>query len=392
MKKILALILSLLAISALIASCNRKTPYDDPGLTIDPSHTATKDENTHIHDYSFSSAFEKGQCATCGETSEHCEVDGTYFVPLDNDPEDKFFVVVNLELSKVYFVKYVGSHSTVLSTEPVLAVNPDESLFTIPSATSADPLSITYNSEEKTISVDYPIVPSNPLQRFSDNTEKSPLPTEHFWTSATCSRRSHCIVCNLERGDLEQHKLLPADCYTPKRCSVCGQAFGIPLYHDVENGKCTRCGRSCLWETRTYVDEFGRSTGEEYVCLVERAKGKFSNTATTNSLLTVQIFADKKEVCIFLRQYGSQDVRTSYSTDYRVKMLKDNGEVMTFNGCMYSDRIRFYSSDSEKILDALQSGKTLSFYIEKRNSATTYRFDIDCSNFSEEYSKMLKSQ
>lgn len=389
MKKIFALALSLFIVCVSIQSCSRKPPYDEPELTLASSSTTAEYENVHIHSFSYSSAFEKGRCETCGETSGHCEVDGTYCVPLDNRSENRFFVVVNLEASEVSFVNYKYNHSTVLATDTVLAVNPEESSFTFSSPESEEPISVIYNPEEKTISIDNPIVPASPLQRFSDSTKKISLPTEHTWTLARCGKRSFCVVCREERGEPGEHKYIAPDCLNPLRCSECGETFGKPLGHSVENEKCTRCGKACHWGVRTYFDEFDRPTNKKYACLINGAKGTFTNTATTDSLLTVQVLADKKGVAILLRHYGSMDVRTSYSIDYTVKVLKDNGVVMTLDGRMSSDRIWFSSSGDKELLAALRSCKKLSFYIAQCDSATTYRFDINCSNFAEAYSEIF---
>ena len=69
--------------------------------------------------------------------------------------------------------------------------------------------------------------------------------------SANCKHKSKCTECGGEVGALGDHKEgTPATCTTKAVCSVCGQAYGGPLGHDLVNGVCTRIATGkCVCKT-----------------------------------------------------------------------------------------------------------------------------------------------
>ena len=83
--------------------------------------------------------------------------------------------------------------------------------------------------------------------------------------SADCKHKSKCTECGGEVGALGDHKEgTPATCTTKAVCSVCGQAYGEPLGHDLKGGVCTRiatgkcvCSRDhkALWTAATASQE-----------------------------------------------------------------------------------------------------------------------------------------
>lgn len=84
--------------------------------------------------------------------------------------------------------------------------------------------------------------------------------------SADCKHKSKCTECGGEVGALGDHKEgTPATCTTKAVCSVCGQAYGEPLGHDLDSnlvckriatGKCV-CSRDhkALWTAETASQE-----------------------------------------------------------------------------------------------------------------------------------------
>ena len=69
--------------------------------------------------------------------------------------------------------------------------------------------------------------------------------------SADCKHKSKCTECGGEVGALGNHKEgTPATCTTKAVCSVCGQAYGDPLGHDLKGGVCTRIATGkCVCQT-----------------------------------------------------------------------------------------------------------------------------------------------
>lgn len=79
-----------------------------------------------------------------------------------------------------------------------------------------------------------------------------------------------------------------------KRCSECGEVLvaqeTVPaLGRTTESGTCERCGQSFGdWRIDYSVDDFNQPTDEWYITEDEYLVGTFSNSATTNSVLSVQ--------------------------------------------------------------------------------------------------------
>ena len=75
-----------------------------------------------------------------------------------------------------------------------------------------------------------------------------------------------------------------------------------------------------LWSVNYYVDDFQQPTEEWYITNETSFTGTFSNSATTNSKLLVQVAVDEfegegKRVAFFLYEYGRNQVKNS-STNY----------------------------------------------------------------------------
>ena len=108
--------------------------------------------------------------------------------------------------------------------------------------------------------------------------------------SADCKHKSKCTECGGEVGALGDHKEgTPATCTTKAVCSVCGQAYGDPLGHDLDSnnvckriatGKCV-CSRDhkALWTAATASQETvkcpecGKSVEKESVSVAFTLRG-----------------------------------------------------------------------------------------------------------------------
>lgn len=152
-----------------------------------------------------------------------------------------------------------------------------------------------------------------------------------------------------------------------------------------------------MWEIAYYVDEFRMPTDEAYIRNAEMIVGTFSNSATTNSELLVRFIVDADSLAIILYEYGSSQVKNSYSSksqDYDVTMMDANGKKHFLTGYIFSDsdRIYFLSGDEEIVLNALKENGTIRFAITESDRKTnSYIFAIeDSSYFGNAYSVFSK--
>lgn len=177
-------------------------------------------------------------------------------------------------------------------------------------------------------------------------------------------------------------------------CSICGEVIVkqqpvAPLGHTTSAGTCERCGESFgAWTVKYYVDEFNDPTSQKYITTELLLNGTFSNTATTNSKLTAKILVDSVFISFILYEYGSQQVKSGISDEYRIS-IKYGYHKTTIYGNMRTDRIAAYgSADEATLLEALTSGDTVTFYIEDTKYRTSnYLFSVESSNFKDLYNK-----
>lgn len=148
-----------------------------------------------------------------------------------------------------------------------------------------------------------------------------------------------------------------------------------------------------IWEKKYYVDDFDMETDEWYVANKDAFSGKFSNSATTDSLLYAYIIADATDVSIMLYEYGRSQVKNSfsrYNEDYNITMLLDDKSKVDVKGSIYTsgDRIVISAANKDKVLNALKTNKNITFRIVQANrEIDTYIFTAETSNFASLYTK-----
>lgn len=182
-----------------------------------------------------------------------------------------------------------------------------------------------------------------------------------------------------------------------KHCSVCNMVFVEqekvnPLGHTTTGGLCSNCNQSIgIWTIKNYVDEFKEKTDKPYIDTISRITGSFSNSATTNSKLSVAFAIEEDTFSIFLYEYGNNLVKSSSSKSYGIT-VKVGAYKFNVSGVMNEDRIEIYSELSIiELRNALSSGKTVDFYIEEKDrKITNYLFSVESSNFSVEYDKLVE--
>ena len=148
------------------------------------------------------------------------------------------------------------------------------------------------------------------------------------------------------------------------------------------------------WKLEYYVDEFKQPTERWYIRSSKPFWGTFSNSATENSELAVDILVDEEAISIVLYEYGNYWVKNQwydYQIEYKVKMRIPGMDDLETTGFMYSrsdggDRIFIVSPAKDFIIDTLLSGDEISFSVRSEsNSFTKYLFTIQADNFLEIY-------
>lgn len=149
---------------------------------------------------------------------------------------------------------------------------------------------------------------------------------------------------------------------------------------------------SQLWDTYYYVDDFNQETSEWYVGNTTELIGSFSNSATTDSALLVNMIVDcYGEIGIFLYEYGNHLVKNgsnNYVEQYSITMQSNDGTNYDMTGTMYcgEDRILIDESYRATVLSLLQSSGNVKVRVTNMDrTVESYIFVIIPSNFSEEY-------
>lgn len=149
-----------------------------------------------------------------------------------------------------------------------------------------------------------------------------------------------------------------------------------------------------IWSVNYYVDDFQQPTDEWYITTNSTFSGTFSNSATTNSKLEVQVLADAEDIAFFLYEYGRSQVKnpsSNYVDEYDITMRTADGTDHSLSGTVYcgGDRLMIEGTDMDTVLAAMKDGGTISFHIvESERTTTTYLFSLEASNFSQVYEEI----
>ena len=152
---------------------------------------------------------------------------------------------------------------------------------------------------------------------------------------------------------------------------------------------------SNFWIVSYYKDEFKESTDECYITNNKYIEGTFSNTATTDSKLYVEILADETNFSIRLLEYGKNIVKNNSSNKavgYTIKVKYDDGKESKIYAYMQpgDDKIIIESPTGYYLASKLKEKESISFYIcESRQTTTNYLFDVDSKNFQEIYDEQF---
>ncbi len=165
----------------------------------------------------------------------------------------------------------------------------------------------------------------------------------------------------------------------------------------VEDGGGETSATEGLWSVNHYVDDFQQPTEDWFIANNAYFEGTFSNSATTNSKLLVQVAADEFEgetrVAFFLYEYGRNQVKNSssnYVDEYTVTMRDASGNDVEMSGTVYCGGDRLFIDDQyvNTVLEAMKGEGSLSFHIVDTQFATTsYLFTFETDNFGSLYAE-----
>lgn len=149
-----------------------------------------------------------------------------------------------------------------------------------------------------------------------------------------------------------------------------------------------------IWETKFYVDDFNQPTDDWYIVNKTRFVGTFSNSATTDSALTVDMLADSEGyVAFFLYEYGRNTVKNSsqnYVDEYDITMRTADGTEHKLSGTLYcgGDRIIIDDEHVDTVLTALKGEGNVMFRVVKSDrTVESYLFTVLPSNFATLYAE-----
>jgi RNA polymerase subunit RPABC4/transcription elongation factor Spt4 len=137
-----------------------------------------------------------------------------------------------------------------------------------------------------------------------------------------------------------------------------------------------------IWALGNVLDNFGESTSEKYIAPKDIIRGTFSNVATANSQLDVQLYyTDKNGLMMQLFEYGKQlgSPATGIGVEkISISIQAGDGERYTFPGYMTQSWLFFDQSDRETTRDILAAGGTVKFRIkiDTLGVISDYSFDI----------------
>ena len=135
-----------------------------------------------------------------------------------------------------------------------------------------------------------------------------------------------------------------------------------------------------MWTKGYYTNKFGEKTNQSFVTNTSYIEGTFSNSATENSALNVQLLINNpSDIAIQLYEYaGDNPVKDSGPYTYVVQIKGSNNATLKFQPVYKGDRLPLNKSQSRKLHELLLIGGTTKFYIYTgRQPSSQYNFMIE---------------
>lgn len=155
---------------------------------------------------------------------------------------------------------------------------------------------------------------------------------------------------------------------------------------------CATAEKSYHWRVGNYKDEFGDATGQKFTYF--HTEGTFSNSATTNEELHVEVIVDLNYVQFEMLEYGRLKITDLFdNSTYTIRVKDDKDQVHTFSGWFSesTSRIVLSSSYKQEMLDILKAGGRIRFSItHDKMTSTKYTFAIESlDNFEESWNSAI---
>ncbi len=145
------------------------------------------------------------------------------------------------------------------------------------------------------------------------------------------------------------------------------------------------------WEIKYYVDDFGEPTKNGYITYHSRIIGEFSNSATSNSILSVVLLFNENDYNIKLYEYGGNHPVKDSDQSYDIWIRDAHGDTHKIWGHNYSDRISVSSYEDSWLTNALLAGGTVKIRIKedrKHGVPSEYSFEFNADFFDNAFIKL----
>lgn len=156
---------------------------------------------------------------------------------------------------------------------------------------------------------------------------------------------------------------------------------------------------SSVWVKKYFVDEWGDEDKNSPYLLTETSNGKFSNSVTVNSELTVKVLVSDDYAGFILYRYGYSDVVSSSGDQYKITVIDEADTETILDGWIgkNSNQICVINSeyattnDFDILVDLLKTNNTLKFKFEEQGkySNDEYSFKLDCTGFESSYTNLF---
>jgi len=147
--------------------------------------------------------------------------------------------------------------------------------------------------------------------------------------------------------------------------------------------------RNRPWKLNTFVDEFGDPTDIKYIRYT--TTGKFSNSATSNEYLYVEIYIKNNAAGLFLHEYSSSRPAETFIGTGTMKLKNSAGAVLTIR--MYDEwnqkgGMAIYRDYYYNLIYFLKKSVGEIKAVVQDEYSSSYSFTIDATGFTAEYNQL----
>lgn len=148
-----------------------------------------------------------------------------------------------------------------------------------------------------------------------------------------------------------------------------------------------------IWEKRAYTDEFNRPTKNYFVSQKKKQIGFFSNSATSNSVMSYYTFIDKDEISFKFWDYEKYQLKNAYSEHqyYDFRCLASSGDRFEATAVMYGKTSQLVIDDNKEIAEFLKFFERNKFIdVIVSSGLVEYRFKMKRGNFNKVFNSTTK--